>query len=139
MGNPIVDLGLSCPKAGRFYICDDQPTRFVGCCTINPCTTHDGLCPDEDIQPASFSPDAYDQILAQECLDPGFLWYTCRDSSPPFLGCCSQMGCEASGCPFNNIIKTIDNYCSYCYCYCCYYYCNQQGCIDDATHCGGHN
>lgn len=103
MGSPIVDLGLSCPKSGRFYICEDQPTRFVGCCTINPCTTADGLCPDDDLQPASFSPDAYAKILAQDCLDPGFLWYTCRDSSPPFLGCCSQMACEPSGCPVDKV------------------------------------
>ncbi|KAL7948657.1 hypothetical protein V8C42DRAFT_256679 [Trichoderma barbatum] len=103
MGNPIVDLGLSCPKSGRFYICEDQPTRFVGCCTINPCITADGLCPDDDLRPASFSPDAYAKILAQDCLDPGFLWYTCRDSSPPFLGCCSQMACESSGCPVDKV------------------------------------
>ncbi|RFU80138.1 hypothetical protein TARUN_2053 [Trichoderma arundinaceum] len=103
MGSPITNLGLSCPKSGSFYICEDQPTRFVGCCTINPCTTHDGLCPDDDVRPASFSPNAYDKILAQDCLGPGFLWYTCRDSSPPFLGCCSQMACEAGGCPVNKV------------------------------------
>ncbi|KAL7800251.1 hypothetical protein V8C37DRAFT_364634 [Trichoderma ceciliae] len=103
MGNPIVDLGLACPKSSSFYICEDQPTRFMGCCTINPCTTHDGLCPDDDIRPASFSANAYDRILAQDCLDPGFLWYTCRDSSPPFMGCCSQMACEASGCPVGKV------------------------------------
>lgn len=103
MGNPIVDLGLSCPKGGRFYICEDQPTSFVGCCTIDPCTTADGLCPDNHLQPSSFDPDAYSEIRAQDCLDPGFLWYTCRDSSPPFLGCCSQMACEPSGCPASKV------------------------------------
>lgn len=103
MGDPIVDLGLSCPKAGRFYICEDQPTRFVGCCTIDPCTTADGLCPDDHLQPSSFNAGACSKILAQDCLDPGFLWYTCRDSSPPFLGCCSQMACEASGCPVSKV------------------------------------
>ncbi|KAH0491892.1 hypothetical protein TgHK011_003294 [Trichoderma gracile] len=103
MGNPIVDLGLSCPKGGRFYICEDQPTGFVGCCTIDPCATADGLCPDHHLQPSSFDPDAYGEILAQDCLDPGFLWYTCRDSSPPFLGCCSQMACEPSGCPASKV------------------------------------
>ncbi|KAM0261489.1 hypothetical protein ACHAQJ_002170 [Trichoderma viride] len=103
MGSPIVNLGLECPESSLFYICEDQPTRFVGCCTIDPCSENDGICPDGDVQPASFSPDAYDQILAQECLDPGFLWYTCRDSSPPFLGCCSQMACEANGCPVDKV------------------------------------
>ncbi|KAK1244407.1 hypothetical protein MKX07_003206 [Trichoderma sp. CBMAI-0711] len=103
MGNPIVDLGLSCPKGGRFYICEDQPTGFVGCCTIDPCAAADGLCPDNHLQPSSFDPDAYSEIRAQDCLDPGFLWYTCRDSSPPFLGCCSQMACEPSGCPASKV------------------------------------
>lgn len=103
MGGPITDLGLTCPQSGKFYICEDKPNRFVGCCTIDPCSTKDGLCPDNDVRPASFDPDAYDQILAQQCVDPGFLWYTCRDSSPPFMGCCSQMGCEDHGCPVNKV------------------------------------
>ncbi|EHK20820.1 uncharacterized protein TRIVIDRAFT_230997 [Trichoderma virens Gv29-8] len=103
MTDPIANLGLSCPKSGRFYICYDQPTRFIGCCTINPCTTDDGLCPDDDLLPSSFSSDAYPKILAQNCLDPGFLWYTCRDSSPPFLGCCSQDACEQTGCPRDKV------------------------------------
>ncbi|KAL7900544.1 hypothetical protein HDV63DRAFT_285831 [Trichoderma sp. SZMC 28014] len=103
MGNPISDLGLTCPESGSFYICDNKPNRFVGCCTVDPCSTKNGLCPDNAVRPASFDPDAYDKILAQQCVDPGFLWYTCRDSSPPFMGCCSQMGCEDSGCPENKV------------------------------------
>ncbi|PTB64845.1 hypothetical protein BBK36DRAFT_21576 [Trichoderma citrinoviride] len=103
MGDPIVNLGLSCPKGGRFYICEDQPARFMGCCTSDPCTTADGLCPDDELRPGSFSSDAYSKILAQDCLDPGFLWYTCRDSSPPFLGCCSQNACESTGCPVSKV------------------------------------
>lgn len=103
MGDPIADLGLTCPESGKFYICKDKPNRFVGCCTVDPCSTNDGLCPDTAVRPASFDPDVYDQILAQECADPGFLWYTCRDSSPPFMGCCSQMGCEDHGCPVNKV------------------------------------
>ncbi|KAL7925658.1 hypothetical protein ACQKWADRAFT_282639 [Trichoderma austrokoningii] len=103
MGSPITNLGLTCPGSGKFYICEDKPNRFVGCCTVNPCSTSSGLCPDNDVRPASFNPDAYDQILAQQCADPGFLWYTCRDSSPPFMGCCSQMGCEENGCPVDKV------------------------------------
>lgn len=103
MGGPITDLGLTCPESGKFYICEDKPNRFVGCCTIDPCSTKDGLCPDNAVRPASFDPDVYDQILAQQCVDPGFLWYTCRDSSPPFMGCCSQMGCEDNGCPVDKV------------------------------------
>ncbi|UKZ72149.1 uncharacterized protein TrAtP1_013087 [Trichoderma atroviride] len=103
MGGPITDLGLACPESGSFYICKDKPNRFVGCCTVDPCSTKDGLCPDNAVRPASFDPDAYDQILAQQCVDPGFLWYTCRDSSPPFMGCCSQMGCEDNGCPVDKV------------------------------------
>lgn len=107
MGRPIADLGLTCPGSGLFYICENKPNRFVGCCTVDPCSTKDGLCPDNAVRPASFDPDAYDQILAQECVDPGFLWYTCRDSSPPFMGCCSQMGCEDGGCPVDKVGAAI--------------------------------
>lgn len=103
MGGPITDLGLTCPESGKFYICENKLNRFVGCCTVDPCSTKDGLCPGNAVRPASFDPDAYDQILAQQCVDPGFLWYTCRDSSPPFMGCCSQMGCEDNGCPVDKV------------------------------------
>ncbi|KAK1242862.1 hypothetical protein MKX08_005674 [Trichoderma sp. CBMAI-0020] len=103
MGGPITDLGLTCPESGNFYICKDKPNRFVGCCTVDPCSTKNGLCPDNAVRPASFKPDAYDQILAQQCADPGFLWYTCRDSSPSFMGCCSQMACEDKGCPGDKV------------------------------------
>ncbi|KAL7961228.1 hypothetical protein V8C34DRAFT_23852 [Trichoderma compactum] len=103
MGSSVNDLDLSCPRGGSFYACEDQPTRFVGCCTINPCITGSGLCPDNNIQPLSFNPDAYDQIRGQNCLDTGYQWYVCRDSSPPFLGCCSQDACMTTGCPRNRL------------------------------------
>ncbi|KAL7910400.1 hypothetical protein GGI35DRAFT_364518 [Trichoderma velutinum] len=103
MGSSADDLDLSCPRGGRFYACEDQPTRFVGCCTIDPCGTTSGLCPDDDIQPMSFNPDAYDEIRGQNCLDTGFQWYVCRDNSPPFLGCCSQDPCGSTGCPNDSL------------------------------------
>ncbi|KAL6697278.1 hypothetical protein J3F84DRAFT_283219 [Trichoderma pleuroticola] len=103
MGSSVNNLDFSCPKGGSFYVCEDQPSRFVGCCTINPCITSSGLCPDNDLQPLSFNPDAYDQIRGQNCLDTGYQWYVCRDSSPPFLGCCSQDACMTTGCPRNRL------------------------------------
>ncbi|KAL6812466.1 hypothetical protein J3E69DRAFT_371341 [Trichoderma sp. SZMC 28015] len=96
-------LDFSCPRGGSYYVCEDQPTRFVGCCTINPCITSSGLCPDNNLEPLSFNPDAYDQIRGQNCLDTGYQWYVCRDSSPPFLGCCSQDACMPTGCPSNKL------------------------------------
>ncbi|RSL82366.1 hypothetical protein CEP51_005186, partial [Fusarium floridanum] len=52
--DPISDLGLDCPFNGTFYICKDSPTRFIGCCTLNPCGTRKGLCPDEHLEPATY-------------------------------------------------------------------------------------
>ncbi|RMJ13019.1 hypothetical protein CDV36_007325 [Fusarium kuroshium] len=97
--DPISDLGLDCPFNGTFYICKDSPTRFIGCCTLNPCGTRKGLCPDEHLEPATY--DSRYRIPPQGCVNDNFAvsWYTCPKTNPPFLGCCAVDPCSRGGCP----------------------------------------
>lgn len=97
--DPISDLGLGCPFNGTFYICKDSPTRFIGCCTLNPCGDRKGLCPDEHLEPATFEPRH--KIPPQSCINDNIAvsWHTCPDTSPPFLGCCAVDPCHRGGCP----------------------------------------
>ncbi|RSL46595.1 hypothetical protein CEP53_010262 [Fusarium sp. AF-6] len=97
--DPISDLGLDCPFNGTFYICKDSPTRFIGCCTLNPCGDRKGLCPDEHLEPATY--DSRYRIPPQGCVNDNFAvsWYTCPKTNPPFLGCCAVDPYSRGGCP----------------------------------------
>ncbi|KAI1337537.1 hypothetical protein F5Y15DRAFT_147366 [Xylariaceae sp. FL0016] len=94
---PDPHLGVSCPDGGNFYVCPDAAIRFVGCCSYDPCADGRGFCDGPDIQVASFDKAAYGLIPPQQC-DPRNntepRWYTCRDTDPPFLGCCTENACE---------------------------------------------
>ncbi|KAK4178552.1 hypothetical protein QBC36DRAFT_209062 [Triangularia setosa] len=110
MANIPSSLGASCPSGGTFYVCLGKKTEFVGCCTINPCTTgyqrEPGTCPPENLRPASFSKDSYLELPAQECAstDESALWYTCAYNSPPFLGCCKVNPCVNKSCPTYQLV-----------------------------------
>ncbi|KAM4058894.1 hypothetical protein HRG_008224 [Hirsutella rhossiliensis] len=94
-------LGITCPKRSKFYVCSGKPARFVGCCSVNPCDTSDGNCPQESLEYTSFNKSAYNDIPAQDCVknEPGTAWYACAYAQPPFMGCCSVNPCQANGCP----------------------------------------
>ncbi|KAK5661809.1 hypothetical protein OQA88_9911 [Cercophora sp. LCS_1] len=102
----VTGFGLSCPSGGSFYICQDNATEFVGCCTTNPCADGKGNCPKANLRVASFSSDYYDEIPAQQCSssDRTALWYTCAKNSPPFIGCCASNPCSAGSCSSNNLV-----------------------------------
>ncbi|KAK4446579.1 hypothetical protein QBC34DRAFT_149406 [Podospora aff. communis PSN243] len=98
----VSSLGLSCPTGGSFYICANNATEFIGCCTTNPCADGSGSCPKSNLRAASFSGDSYGEIPAQQCAGgsgSSALWYTCQKSLPPFLGCCSTNPCAQGSCP----------------------------------------
>ncbi|KPM35449.1 hypothetical protein AK830_g11111 [Neonectria ditissima] len=104
--DPIHALGLDCPEGGDFWICTTKPTLFIGCCTTNPCETDYGVCPDEDLKPATFDPHAFDLIPEQACISDNFQvhWYTCSGTKPPFLGCCAVDPChKGGGCPAQSL------------------------------------
>ncbi|KAK0648577.1 hypothetical protein B0T16DRAFT_116941 [Cercophora newfieldiana] len=100
-------FGLSCPTGGSFYVCQNNATEFIGCCTSNPCADGSGNCPKSDLRSASFSGDSYSEIPAQQCAggsgSSSALWYTCQKNLPPFLGCCSTNPCSQGSCPSTNL------------------------------------
>ncbi|KAF4447751.1 hypothetical protein F53441_8770 [Fusarium austroafricanum] len=97
--------GLSCTNGGRFYVCEDDDTQFIGCCVNDPCGKNNGTCPDGDLRATTFDSDTYAQLPAQDCDNSQGVdnWYTCAFTSPPFLGCCSQNACT-SGCPRRRLV-----------------------------------
>ncbi|KAF5664913.1 hypothetical protein FDENT_12740 [Fusarium denticulatum] len=99
--NPVKDLDLTCPYSGIFYVCADDPERFVGCCTINPCGARKGLCPDQHLRPASFNATLQHEFLPQSCINDNVdvSWYTCVGEGLPFLGCCAVDPCLRGVCP----------------------------------------
>ncbi|KAF5646847.1 hypothetical protein F52700_1755 [Fusarium sp. NRRL 52700] len=99
--NPVKDLGLTCPYGGTFYICADDPDRFIGCCTINPCGARKGLCLDHSLRSASFNATLQHEFLPQACINDNVdvSWYTCVGEALPFLGCCAIDPCLRGVCP----------------------------------------
>lgn len=95
------NLGAHCPDGGSFYVCSNKPTRFVGCCTVDPCKTDTGICPADALRTTSFDKYSYNMIEAQNCVsaDPKVQWYTCAAIKTPFMGCCNVNPCSENGCP----------------------------------------
>ncbi|KAK5991407.1 hypothetical protein PT974_09688 [Cladobotryum mycophilum] len=106
MSKVISDLGITCSASSKFYVCDDKPSRFIGCCTSDPCATANGVCPDTDLESTSFDSDKWADIPPQACAassDPQTLWYTCRDADPTYMGCCAVNACTTEGCPAEKV------------------------------------
>ncbi|KAM0666237.1 hypothetical protein ACQRIU_004092 [Beauveria bassiana] len=95
-------FGIECPSGGKLYA--NNATAFLGCCSFDPATVADGLCTDAGIRPMAFDPDAYDKIPVQECAArSSSLWYSCKGTEPPFLGCCTQNPCIKGSCSKPNL------------------------------------
>lgn len=105
-GNPIADLGLSCPQGGQFYICKEATSKFLGCCTEDPCADGTGLCPQDALRYSSISQESYRKIRAQNCAAPRneSTWYTCSELTSPFMGCCASNPCANDGCPLEDLL-----------------------------------
>ncbi|KAJ4165446.1 hypothetical protein LMH87_007079 [Akanthomyces muscarius] len=91
-------FGIKCPGYSHFYS-GNTTAAFLGCCTVDPATNSDGLCPDDSLRAATFNPTAYSSIPKQQCAakDRSALWYVCAYTEPPFMGCCAVSACE-KGC-----------------------------------------
>lgn len=102
--------GFKCFGGGKFYICKDAKTEFVGCCESDPCEGGKGVCPKGKLRHMSFS----QSLLQQEypplsCDDPAGRkkWYTCESPLPLFTGCCRIQACaHEDGCPMNETIAS---------------------------------
>lgn len=90
-------FGIECLSGGKFYA--NNATAFLGCCAFDPATVADGLCTDAGLRPMTLDPDAYDKIPVQECAARSYsLWYSCKGTKPPFLGCCTHNPCIIGTC-----------------------------------------
>lgn len=87
---------MSCPSGGEFYACNGG-SRFVGCCTSDPCGTNG--CAAGALASTSFDPAQYGTAALpdQQCSAGSF--YTCAYTDPPFWGCCGSSACTGGGCP----------------------------------------
>jgi hypothetical protein len=101
-------FGFTCPNStANFYICEDKPIQFVGCCNVDPCKTDDGDCPDGELEVASFDKLKYDLFVAQDCVSdrPEVEWFTCAEVNSDrdaFVGCCAEKPCGV-GCPADSL------------------------------------
>ncbi|KAK4183179.1 hypothetical protein QBC35DRAFT_124549 [Podospora australis] len=100
-------FNLTCPHGGNFYICENSPTEFIGCCTSDPCTTsNQGKCPTRNLKVATFNPEKYAELRAQDCDhdDSISIWYSCTSTVPPFMGCCLNNPCANGTCETGNLV-----------------------------------
>ena len=95
-----------CPVKGIFYACG-YGGRFLGCCengnTADVCANG---CAQDALHPASFQQQHFDKVTPNQC-SAGSLWWTCQQTSPPFMGCCKTDPCAANGCPDAELTAAI--------------------------------
>ena len=95
------DLQPSCPQGGTYYACD-YGSRFLGCCTSNPC---DKGCPTGGLHVMTFNTQ-YTLKAAGACA-AGAQWWRCPNMSSAFIGCCRINACKNNGCPSANLTGAI--------------------------------
>ena len=97
-------IAATCPLNVTFYACEFGE-RFLGCCANgSPADTCITGCPQEDLLPASFEKEYYAYTTNAACTQGS--WWSCEDTSPPFLGCCLSNPC-LSGCPATDLRAAI--------------------------------
>lgn len=76
-------------------------SKFVGCCMRDACNLG---CDADNLIPATFNTDFAGSVPPLECEDAGAKFYSCDNTSPPFLGCCKSDACsQQSGCPSDQL------------------------------------
>ena len=97
-------MAASCPLNVTFYACDFGE-RFLGCCLNGtPADTCTHGCPHEDLLPASFEEEYYSYTTRSACTSGD--WWSCKSTTPPFLGCCLSNPCQG-GCPPSDLRAAI--------------------------------
>ncbi|KAH6975072.1 hypothetical protein BKA56DRAFT_688620 [Ilyonectria sp. MPI-CAGE-AT-0026] len=96
--------GFRCLEEGKFCICKDAKTEFVGCCKSDPCVGGKGICPKGNLTQMISSQNLLGGYPPLDCDDPtgNKTWYECKYWVPLFLGCCGVEACDREdGCPTN--------------------------------------
>lgn len=94
-------ISPSCPQGGTWFACSSG-SRFLGCCGSDPCQNG---CPQTNLKAASFNATDYGQFTNQNCVTGQF--YTCENTNPPFLGCCTSNPCDAGQCPPTDLAPAL--------------------------------
>lgn len=87
---PRANLQPSCLAAGSFYTCD-YSSRFLGCCTNDPC---DDGCPADKVRLITYN-TGFTRPSPGLC-SAGSFWYKCPKTDPLF-GCCRREACWSGG------------------------------------------
>lgn len=96
---PIISMTskITCDAGGEWYVCAKE-SKFVGCCSVNPCK--DG-CPPHAVSPMSSDGGSYDKLQDVSCGTTNF--WICA-SGRKFMGCCKSNPCDQGGlCPIGDL------------------------------------
>ena len=99
-------IHAQCPSNSTFLACD-YGTRFLGCClsTLSSNEVCGTGCPPSSLTQLSFEQEYSNQVTEGTCGSSEGKWYTCPDSTPPFLGCCKSNPCQTGGCPAGDLVS----------------------------------
>ncbi|KAH9868268.1 hypothetical protein J1614_007340 [Plenodomus biglobosus] len=97
------DFAPRCPVGGTWWACG-YGTKFVGCCTKDPCTIN---CAQGNLYPGAFDPAAYGTFPDLTC-GAGSQFYTCT-ALDTFWGCCKTNPCSQGGCPNGHLEPAFIN------------------------------
>jgi hypothetical protein len=86
---------------GEWYACTTG-TKFVGCCSVNPCTE---MCPTHALHPIAFDPSMFGKFADLSCGSGGGI-FTCSKNQT-FYGCCKSNPCLDGGCPIGDLLPTF--------------------------------
>jgi hypothetical protein len=104
--NSTQSITASCPPGSAFSTCSrGSKVPFFGCCNskVDPCEQG---CVGNSLQPAAYDPE-HSNFTDQSCNGSG-LFYTCSDSKPTFVGCCTTDPCQSPNlCPFSSLQAVI--------------------------------
>ncbi|KAH8726975.1 hypothetical protein GQ44DRAFT_144179 [Phaeosphaeriaceae sp. PMI808] len=84
------DFNPTCPAGGKWYACPAGTSRFVGCCTSDPCSTG---CVQGNIQPVHYNSTMHGKIPDASC-GTASDFYSCGFGDT-FWGCCKSNPCKA--------------------------------------------
>jgi hypothetical protein len=97
------NVTFSCDSGGEWYACTTG-TKFVGCCSVNPCTV---MCPTHALHPIAFDPRNLGTFADLSCGVATGL-FSCALKTKTFYGCCKSNPCAQGGeCPVGELLPSF--------------------------------
>ncbi|KAH3910946.1 hypothetical protein HBI56_002550 [Parastagonospora nodorum] len=79
---------LTCPSGGQWYACGAESSKFVGCCTSDPCSNG---CVQGNVRSGGFPMADFGKFPDASC-ETGSNFFSCS-AAPTFWGCCKSNPC----------------------------------------------